>query len=227
MNPRARNPTHRYRAVKDAAEAPEHPFEGALWNLLHDQAGDNHVAYALELFAGDTENEIMQAWLLANATDAQVKQYLRIPEEVTRAYRHLFFDIAAFRDELDILRWTREFKPSGSAAYGEGLLQNAVMFGVDYLVWLFFRGESSVAPETVQKQIMADAYFRGRMNRFHPLTSREAQLSHTFMATAFKVSQALSDGTPPDISQLVIKLRFRDQTESIDEVVKHEDVPLH
>jgi hypothetical protein len=223
---RTPDPSHRYRAVKDAAEAPEHPVEGALWNLLHDQAGDNRVAYALEIYAGDTEHEVLDAWLIANATDAQVKQYLRIPEDVTRAYRHLFFDLAAFRDELDVLRWTREYKPSGSAAYGEGLLQNAVMFGVDYLVWLFFRGQSSLDPETVNKQIMADAYFRGRMNRFHPLTSREAQLSHTFMATAFKVSQALSAGTPPDINQLVIKLRYRELTEPIDEVVKHEDV-LH
>lgn len=222
----SRNPWHRYRAVKDAPEPPEHPSERALWELLHGQAGDNYVARALEAYAGDTEREVMQAWLIAHATDAQVKQYLRVPEEVTRAYRHLFFDTGVFRDELDVLRWVREYKPSGTAAYDEGLLQNAMMFGVDYLVWIFFRGESSVDPETVKKQVMADAYFRGRMNRFHPLTSREAQLSHTFMATAFKAAQALSERGQPDINQLVIKLRYRDETVPVDEVVKHEDI-LH
>jgi hypothetical protein len=222
----ARNPSHRYRAVRDATEPPEHPYERALWELLHDQAGDDHVARALEAYAGDTEREIMQAWLIANATDAQVKEHLRIPEEVTRAYRHLFFDTTVFRDELDVLRWVREYKPSGTAEFGEGLLKNAVMQGVDFLGWLFGRRVAALDPETVQKQIMADAYFRGRMNRFHPLTSREAQLSHTFMATAFKASQVLSAGSPPDINQLVIKLRYRDLTEPVDAVVKDEDI-LH
>ncbi len=223
---RAPDPAQRYRAVKNAAEPPEHPYERALWELLHDQAGDDHVAYALGIYAGNTEREVMQAWLMANATDAQIHHHLRIPEQVTRAYRHLFFDTTVFRDELDVIRWVREFKPSCSADFGEQFLQNAVMIGVDYLAWLFGRGEPTLAPETVQKHLMADAYFRGRMNRLHPLTSKEVQVAHRLMLTAFKVSQSLAKDSRPDISEILIKLRYRDMTEPVDEVVKHEDI-LH
>jgi len=223
---RARDPSHRYRAVQVASEAPAHPYEAALWNLLRQQAGDEQVAYALELYAGDFERELMQAWLLANATDAQVKQHLRIAEEATRAYRHLFFDTTVFRDELAVLRWVREYKPPANAPFGEALLQNALMMGVDYLAWMICRGHASPDPEMVRKTIMADAYFRGRMNRFHPLSSREAQLSHQLMAQAFKASLALSEGSQLDVNQILIKLRYRDDTVPIDAVVKREDL-LH
>lgn len=220
-----RNPNARYLATKRATEPPEHPYERALWDACHEYEADANVTRALEIYLSDTERETLTAWFLARASDEELHHHLRLSEAVVKAYRHLFFDFNVFRDELDVIRWVREYEKA-SSDYGAKLAQNAMMFGVDYLAWLHARGGSQLDPEMVQRNIMADAYFRGRQSRNFALGSKEAAMALQFMGTAQKAAQTMGQTRAPDMKQLLIKLRYRDMTEPVTEAVKQEEI-LH
>ncbi len=217
-----RRPDHRYFSTKRAKEIPEHPLELALWHALNNKITDKHVARALELYSAD-EAVILYAWLVAEASDEQIKDALGISEETTQAYRHLFFDRHEFRDRLDLIRWVREYSEE-NPDQGVDILQNALVMGVPYLMWVYSKGEIALDPDTVKRQVMADAYFRGRSNRMHAMTSKEAQTAHQYMATAFKASQVLGEKSQGDMNQILIKLRYRDMTETVAEAAKDGEI---
>jgi hypothetical protein len=220
-----RKPHARYLATRSAAEPPEHPYERAVWNVVHEYEADEGVARALEIYLSEPERETLTAWFIARASDAELAQHLRLSEEVTKPYRHLFFDVNVFRDELDVIRWVREYEKTGTD-YGAKLVQNAQMFGVDYLAWLHSRGALTLDPDTVQRNIMADSYFRGRQSRNFPLGSKEATMALQFMGTAYKAAQTIGQTKGPDMKGLLIKLRYRDETQPVTEVLKTEEI-LH
>lgn len=221
---RSRNPAHRYLAVKSSSAAPEHPYEQALWAALKsDTSDENPVVRALEIYSGVEERETLQAWILSYATDDVMETYLRVPQGVLAAYRHLFFDATVFRDELDVQRWVREYN---GTEYGASLLRNAVLMGPQYLAWLFGRGVSDIEPDVVKRHIMADAFFRGRSNRAFSLTSQETKAAHAMMNTAFKAAESLGTTSAPDINQILLKLRYRDMTETVEKVAPTEEI-LH
>lgn len=228
MTLRKRRPDARYRAIKEAPVAPDHPVERALWQLLKANGEDQVVAYALEIYVEQYEREVMQAWLLSQATDEQIEHFLRVPQIVTAVYRHLFFDVTLFRDELTIHRWVLECEGRhGTSDDGAQLLRVAMTGGVDALAWLFGRGAHAVEADTVLRQVMTDAYFRGRSHRGFSIGSKEATAAHGFMKTAFTAAQSLSKRGPVDgVNALLIKLRHRDMTTSIDQEAKKEDI-LH
>ena len=225
---RTRNPDHRYRAISRAEEEPEHAYESALWKLRRGETIEGVVSYAQEIYASLLQREILQAWILARASDDTIQQWLRIPAEVTRAYRHLFFDVNIFRDELDILSWVHEYEQEHMGSeHGVQLLQIAVMEGVDKLAFLYGRGEADVDPEKVQRVAMTEAYHRGRAHRGAAVSSKDAAAAHSFMNTAVKIAQGLGKKGGPDLDGLRLKLAFKDQTQSINEAVEDGEVVLH
>lgn len=192
--------------------------------LAQNKNTNDHVLRALELFT-DSERDIMQAWLVAGATDVQIKDAIGLAEETTQAYRHLFFDMTVFRDQLDLIKWVRQYTEENEEA-NTAVLQNALVMGVPYLTWVYSRGEIEIDPDVVKRQVMADAYFRGRTNRMHSMTSKEAQIAHQYMSTAFKASQVLGEKSQGDMNQILIKLRYRDMTETVTEAAADEEI-LH
>lgn len=229
MTRRKTRPDERYWTLRNLAAAPEHPHECAMWELLKGDGADQTAAYALEIYLDDFEREVFQAWHMARATEEQIEQHLRIPVEVTRLYRHVFFDMNLFRDELSVVKWVREYEedaPRGSS-YGAELLRNANMGGVDALLWLFGRGEHVVESDKVMQQVMTDSYYRGRANRGHSVGSKETAAAHGFMKTAFSAAQTLAKKGPIDgVNALLIKLRYRDMTTPVDKEQQKEDI-LH
>jgi len=223
---RRRRPDWRLLAVKSATEPPKDALELALYDLLRTNIIDNEpVAYAAEVYGRESEREILQAWLLAGATDDQVFESLGVPCQVTQAYRELFFDVTAFRDRLDMLSWVSDYtKVHGGSPYGTRLLQTAMTRGVDTLRWLFGPNNADVDPNMVLQHAMSDAYYRGKSNRDYALHSKEAGMAHNFMNTAVKIAGQLSKEKPPDANALVIKLRYRDMTESVEGVADKADL---
>jgi len=221
-----RSPDWRLRAVKSATKPPEDALERALYSLLKTKETDNEpVAYAAEIYTRESEREIMQAWLLAGATDGQIQENLSVPQDATQAYRELFFDVTAFRDRLDMLSWVGDYhKVHGGTPYGARLLQTAMTRGVDTLRWLFGPNNADVDPNLVLQNAMSDAYYRGKSNRDYALSSKEAGMAHNFMNTAVKIATQLSKEKPPDANALVIKLRYRDMTESVEGVADKADL---
>jgi len=223
---RRRSPDWRFRAIQAATTPPENSLERALYDLLQTKQTDNEpVGYAAEIFARESEREIMQAFLLAGATDQQIQENLAVPISATQAYRELFFDTGAFRDRLDMHSWVSDYhKVHGGTPYGARLLQTAMTRGVDTLRWLFGPGNADVDPNVVLQHAMTDAYYRGKSNRDYALSSKEAAAAHNFMNTAVKIAGQLSKEKPPDANALVIKLRYRDMTESVEEVADKADL---
>jgi hypothetical protein len=213
-----RRPDQRYLTVKDSPKAPRDALERALWKILHRRGSDPTVTYALEIYSDEFQREVLQAWLLARADNAQIQTHLRVPPEVTDAYRPLFFDVERFRDELDLLSWVNDYEQKQQGTpYGVQLLKTAITGGADALSWLFGRGAFVVKPEKVSQQVMTDAFFRGQANRGHSLSSKEAAAAHSFYLTAFKVAQPLiPKGDANAAPEFHFKLMQRDLTAPVD-----------
>jgi hypothetical protein len=209
-------------------EEPEHGFEAALWKIRRGEVVEGVVAWAHEIWSSLLQREVMQAWLLARGSDEAIHRWLRIPSEVTQAYRYLFFDVDIFRDELDILSWVNEYEQEREGSeHGVQLLQIAVMEGVDKLTFLYGRGEAEMDPDKVQYVAMTEAYHRGRAHRGASVSSKEAQAAHAFMNTAAKIAQGLGKKGSPDLGGLRLKLKFNDQTEPVAEAAERGEVILH
>ena len=225
---RTRNPDHRYRVVCRASEEPSHGIEAALWKIRRGEEITGVAKWAHEIYASVFEREVMQAWVLARASDDVIQRWLRIPPEVTQAYRYLFFDVEVFRDELDILSWVHEYEQERQGSdLGVQLLHIAVMEGVDKLTFLYGRGESEMDPDKVQYVVMTEAYHRGRAHRGASVSSKEAQAAHSFMNTAAKIAQGLGKKGAPDLGGLRLKLKFNDQTEPVADAAERGEVILH
>ena len=224
-----RPPDHRYRAVRGAAAPPEHALEAALWHVLHGLDADPNVESAWEIFSEEAERETLNAFMMAQATDEDVRIALDIAPAVTQAYRHLFFDYGAFRDRLHVLSFIRKYKEGHyGTPKGAQLLKDAYINGVPHLMWLYAPSYAAgLDPSELQRQVMIDAYFMGRAQRMFAVGSPESKAAKSYMDTALKIAAVLSKrGDTSGAAALLIKLRHRDMTESI-ENTRPEDMPLH
>ena len=230
---RKHSPDFRYREVRAAKEMPEHMLEASLWHIVLGNVdnSDNNTRYAWEIFSEMHEREILNAFLVAGATNDEIYIALRVPLDVIDAYRHLFFDVTAFRDELHLLSWVRNYEENEEGTrHGTQLLKQAFESGVPGLLWLYCRKTAeilNVDAEDVQRRVMIDAFFRGRANRLFPLASDEAKAAKGYMDMAVKVALVLSKKVnTTGLNDLLIKLRHRDMTSSVEDI-RPEDAPLH
>lgn len=218
-----REPDARYYAALRALECPEHPIEGSLWQAVR-QIGtpSEAVLRAAEVYEDGFEREMLQAWIVAGASDAEVERRLLIMSETVKAFRHLCFDMSVFRDRLELLRWVRQYNGSDD---GRLYLQTAVLHGVEPLAWLCGL-DASVDPQRVMQGVMSDSFFRGLSHRTATVASKEAAAAHAFQKTALSTAQALMRRGPPDIGSLIIKLKHRDLTAPVENEVR-EGAILH
>jgi len=229
---RTRFPDNRFRYIKKAIaakEIPEHPTEQALYYFLMEKKPDEIISYAYELYSQPYERNILNSWLLAGATEEDIKFHLRIPCDVAHTYMHLFFDITQFRDELDIYSWVNELERDNLVdEAGLQLYKQALMGGLDAMAWIYSRHRTAMEPRKVLENIMADSYYRAKANRQANITSKAAKEAHSYMNTALKAGDLLAKHTPQQmtgVSDLVIKLETKDLTTPADDA-KTEDL-LH
>lgn len=225
------SPDQRYRATRLAKTAPKDPTELALWKIFQQKPSDPNVEWAWSVFEEVYEREVLNAFLLAGATDEQIWTTLRVPNAVVQAYRYLFFDTQAFRDELHILSWIRKYEEGHyGTPQGVQLLKDALMRGVPGLIWNYCRDSTlTLDPEHVQRQAMVDAYFLGRTCRVLTPGSTEARAAKSYMDTALQLASTIIRQHKKDNTNdaaLIIKLMHREMTSSIEDV-HPEDVPLH
>ena len=81
-------------------------------------------------------------------------------------------------------------------------------------------------PVAVQEKTMTDAFHRSRAHLGMPVSSKQAAAAHAFMGTALKVAQVLGKTGAPDVNSLMLRLRHRDTTETIDDAAQTEEI-LH
>ncbi len=221
-------PDARYRAVKSLVKTggvrPIDDLDRALYDFLATGLLDGVVDYACDIHESEFRREILQAWIAANATSQQIHDCLRTPVDVINAYRHLFFNIGVFRDDLDLFDWVHEYNGTD---YGKTLLMQAVSTGVQGLMWQFNRGDANIDPKGVLRQIMTDAHFRAAAGRMGAVGSAEAAAALRHMTVAMSAANALvKNDTGNLLADLFIKLQHRELTTSIAEEPA-EDQPLH
>lgn len=219
-----RSPDHRAVSVSKARDQPEHAFEKALWQFRRGMDTNEAVIRAVEL-SESSARYCMHGWLLATAKDDEISRRTRIPVNVLKAYRHLFFDVTVFRDHFDLVDWART----------AGEMPDATPESTQYVRWAIMYGIEAVAymsglpvnldPGIVQSQAMIDSHFRALMGREVDIESgvaREA-LKHQQMAVT---QAAILVKRSPGTDSVAIKLKHREMTSSIEVIDKTAEV-LH
>jgi hypothetical protein len=209
-----RRPDHRWLNVKSSPAEPVHPVESACWRHLHKLEMVPVIDRALEIYEETFERERLQPWLLAGAEDRDIQDRTGLPIEITRAYRHLFFDVSVFRDMFDKQLWVHRYQgtPEGLA-----YLQKAVIYGVEAIAHVM-GAPVKLDPHNVVEQSMRETFFRGQALRYAKLGSPEAAAASSLLKAAVDSSQLMTKTRPANITDIMFKLKNREMTVSVEDV---------
>jgi hypothetical protein len=183
-------PDHRALALADGAK-PTGPLEQGLVDLLAGKDAPPAVVYAREIYEDPYKSEVMESFLLASATPQLVFDTLRIPVDVTVAYSHLFFDRAAFRDELDVEQYAHNYPvDTAEKKYGKDLKEAALVLGAEYLAYRFNRNERDLDLAGALKSMISQSFQLTRAAKLNPLDSNATREARQWVATATKALEA-------------------------------------
>ncbi|HET6494036.1 MAG TPA: hypothetical protein VFH61_01570, partial [Thermoleophilia bacterium] len=216
---REREPDDRYHAALRAAQEPAQPFEAALWRLKNQGQGDDVIVRLVDAYEDPFERELLQAWILAGATDEDISTRLGAWGDILTPYRHLCCNVFTFRDRLEMLRWVHRYEGTRE---GKLLLTRAVHFdGVEALAHLCGL-TSNLSPSHVNEQAMRETYFRsmGTM-RSTSISSAENQAVHQMIKTAMTAAAASQKSGAPNINEALLKLKHREMTFHVEDVMPH------
>jgi len=207
-------PDHRWIAVKAAAAEPPQPIEAACWRHVRQLEVSPVIDRAKEIYDEEFERERLQPWLIAGAEDRDIYERTGLPTEVTRAYRHLFFDVSVFRDMFDKQLWVHRYQgtPEGLA-----YLQKAVLYGVEAVAHVM-GAMVKLDPGHVVEASMRETFFRGQALRHAKLGSVDAAAAHSLLKSAVENSQLLTKTRPANVTDIMFKLKSREMTVSVDDV---------
>lgn len=224
-------PNHRFidvqKAVKENVE-PSHPFERELYKLQRgDSLCDTNVVRAYDIFTHTYKREVMESFLLVDATPEEIESVIKIPTSVTAAYVHLFFDPTAFEDELDRIEYAYTYKKND---YGADLKRKAVDLGKEFLKVRISRGASAIAPSAlmVQSEIRATAYMLATCAKVNPIDSEIAREARAWAQLALKASEGQEEERlVAGVEEITMALDTKDETTNEEKSgLKAEDI-LH
>jgi len=218
---RGRDPAWRAHAVINAYKRNEPlpdwsgELEVALHRLLAGRAvaADETLQDAWESFNSDFSRDTMYMWLLSRTTDEQIHKYLGVSPEFVDAYRRLFFDEGVFKNRLQLMEWISSYESRAVGAMG---MKQAFMHGITWLMWFYFGDYGDVDPSDIQRYIAAEAFYRGKSNKFYGVTAAEAKETHKYFKTALDAARALSTGKSKEgVHGLLIRLLHKDGTDQV------------
>lgn len=218
-----RRPDHRWLAIATAAAEPEHAVEAACWRHVRQLEMSPTIDRALEIYEEEFERERLQPWLLAGAEDRDIQERTGLSIDITRAYRHLFFDVTVFRDMFEKQLWVHRYSAPGGAEgteVGQAYLQKALLHGVEAIAHTM-GAPCKLDPQQVVEASMRDLFYRGQAIRHARLNSPETAAAHSLLKTAVEHSQLMNKTRPANITDIMFKLKSRDMT------VGAEDIELH
>jgi hypothetical protein len=199
--------------------------EKELLSLLNSKAASVEVTRAYDIFSHTYKKEVMESFLLVDATTSEIQDILKVPESVTEVYKHLFFDPEVFEDELDRINYAHTYPGD---EYGQKLKRFAVNLGKESLKIKMSRGAYAVNAVEVQDGIRSTAYLMGQLVRANPLDSKIARESLRWAQLGLKA--AVEDETDKDaggIDKVKFALESRDETTDAEKSgIEQEDI-LH
>jgi hypothetical protein len=180
---------HRFETLK-AGENPANDLENSLVEILRTGKTSNaDVQYAYDIYVDEYKREVLEAFLLASATDKDIFDVIKIPESVSAVYRPIFFDQSVFRDELDRECYAQTY-PKKPSSWGHDLKICALTLGLDYMRYRFSRGPITVDITGALNEMIATASFLSKAGRINPMDSTATKQSLNWMAAAVKTMEA-------------------------------------
>jgi len=222
MPRRERHPDERYFAALRVQDEPAHPLEAALWRLRHQGVGDEAILRVVDLYEDVFEREILQAWIIAGASDDALNKRLDISHTVLPYYRHLCCNTQVFRDKLELFRWVKNYQGTRE---GKLLLERAVhVDGLEAVAHLC--GVATVLDAAhVNEQAMRETYFRGMGTlRSSQISSADAAAAHSQLKTAGAFAQATQRRGAPNLNEVLFKLKHREMTMQADEDIPRGEI---
>lgn len=212
----------RYRAAMRATEEPANLHEQALWILRTRGVGNDAIVRVVDVYEDTFERELIQAWIVAGATDDDLHQRLGMSLDMIAPYRHLCCNPMVFRDKLELLRWVRNYQGTSD---GKKLLERAThLDGVEAVADLCGLPTNLDAAH-VNEQVMRATYFRGMGTlRSSHISSREAAEAHSLLKSSTSAAAATLRRGAPNLAETLIKLRHRELTYQADEVVPRGEI---
>lgn len=217
-----RSPDERWFAVKAAIAEPPHPIERACWRHVQQVEMSPEVDRALEIYLEEFERERLQPWILAGATDDDVEERIGLPRATTGAYRHLFFNTALFRDALDKQLWVHNYQ---GTAEGKAFLLKAVLEGLEAVAHVM-GAPVKLDPGQIIERAAQDLFFRGQALKYARVSSPDAAAAHSMLRSAVEYAQHQTKVRPPNITDVLMRLKNRDMTQHVEDVIPHGEI-LH
>jgi hypothetical protein len=221
MTRHERQPDERYRAALRAQDEPTNVYEVALWRLARHGVGDDAIVRVVDAYEDGFERELLQAWIVAGATDEDLTNRLRLHPSMVAPYRHLCCNPDVFRDQLELLRWVKRY---AGTREGKLLLERAVHLGVEAVAHLCGLPTRLDAAH-VNEQTMRETYFRGMGTlRGSTISSAEAAAAHAMLKTSVAAASLTQRRGAPDLRDTLLRLKHRELTLTADEGIPRVEI---
>jgi len=219
-----RSPDDRFHATLRSPHAPAHPYENALWQHKTAGVADAVVERVVDAYEDHFERELLQAWIIAGATDEDINRRIGMSLDMLIQYRHLCCNVFAFRDKLEMMRWVNNYKGSRS---GKILLEKALHFdGIEAIAHLSGL-PTNLSADHVNEQVLRESYFRGISTlRASSISGPDALAAHQLMKTATATAAAVANRGGPNMSETLLKLKHREVTWHVEDIAPHGEI-LH
>jgi hypothetical protein len=177
--------------------------------ILGEEGVPTEILYAFDIYLDPYQKEVVEAFLIGQATNEEVKDILDIPGEVCDAYRHLFFDAGVFRNRLDLISYVTAYE-ADDGGFGKTLKLQALKIGLEPLKATFKPGYQ-VNPLIAVQESMTQSYLLSKSAMDHPIDSQKAREARQWAAmtlssiNAASTAKGLSGG---DDRNLLIKLEL-------------------
>lgn len=125
-----------------------------------DLSDDAQIAFAIR--QSEKQSEILEALILSKCPPGEVEEAFAVPEKATAIYSELFFDVHAFRTDLDRLEYLEDYENK----WARDLKIKAVNLGYEFVLFTY----ANLIPKTtaqkrlVERMFMATAYKAMSMN---------------------------------------------------------------
>lgn len=217
--------------MSTAIESRQPPLDAKLRHIYDVAVGidkDETVQYVLDLIESQEDNEVLVAFFLSGATIKEISNSLRIPEDVLALFSWLVIDTSEFRNKLEVRRFAETFKSTATPA-GQKLVIMGIIHGPQALEYHYLHGRETIDinKEDVAKEMLAQAFFNGRLARGNSLVSehsKEAMKWSNAAAKALELVDHLNINTNKDDDAMqAVKLRVVTRTaqEANIEAIEH------
>lgn len=187
-------PRHRYyriynRLRQTGSCATDDPVEEAVVRLLLGDLGvPEEVLRACSTYWDSYKREVVEAFLLAEATAKDLYSVFRIEESVTEVYAKIFFDMSVFHDRLDIESYARDYTEDD---FGHDIKVSAVEDGLEYLKARFGRAHYTVSPLQAVREAISQSYVNTKVAQKFELDSAKSKEARKWASVMVKGIESL------------------------------------